>query len=266
MQTSAVQSYLAFYRNGVILLFSGVGGYYLAGRTLQPIESALEEQKRFVADASHELKTPLTALQTSIEVALRDKKLNLKNARKILKESLDDIGNLTSLSNNLLILARMQSNDQSLVLQKVEMKNLIEEVIKKFKPMAKKKGVSIKLKTKNEKFRADKNSLFKLMAILVDNAIKYTPKGGKVTISSKKVGKWLEIKVKDTGVGISEKDLPHIFERFYRANSSRSKTDTDGFGLGLSIAKRIVELNKGTIKVESKVGKGSTFAIKLPLN
>jgi two-component system sensor histidine kinase CiaH len=262
---------LLFYANGTILVLSAAAGYYLAGKTLQPIEATLEEQKRFVADASHELKTPLTALQTSIEVALRDKKLNLKNAKEILKESLSDIGNLTSLSNNLLALARMQSNGHSFNFEEVEVNRLINESVKKFIPLAKKKGVSLNLSTdkaglnsKKEKLKVDKESFTKLITILIDNAIKYTQKGGEVNVSVKKSKKWLAIKVKDTGVGISKADLPHIFERFYQADSSRTKSKTDGFGLGLSIAKKIVEFHKGNIKVESKLGKGSTFIVKLP--
>ena len=115
------------------------------------------------------------------------------------------------------------------------------------------------------KINVDSESINKLITILVDNAIKYTPKGGKITISSKKVGKWLEIKVKDTGSGISKEDLPHIFERFYRANSSRSKTDTDGFGLGLSIAKHFVEAHGGSIKAESEMGKGTCISFTIPI-
>ncbi len=256
---------LLAYTNAVILGISAAAGYFLAGKTLAPIEKAMEEQKRFVADASHELKTPLTALQTSIEVALRDKKLKLKDAKKTLQGSLTDIDKLTNLSNNLLALARMQQNGQNLVFEKVNIKKVVDEIAQKFTPLAKKKKVTLTTKTKNYSLKANQESLEKLISILLDNAIKYTPAKGKVNVSVQKEGKCLILKVKDTGIGIAKKDLPHIFDRFYRVDTSRSKTKADGFGLGLSIAKEIVKLHHGSISVSSQLGKGATFAVKLPL-
>lgn len=257
--------YFLVYANGAILIFSGIAGYFLAGRTLSPIEKAMEEQKRFVADASHELKTPLTALQTSIEVSLRDKKLKLKDAKKILEQNLDDVKSLTSLSNNLLAMSRFQQNGSSLDFGKVDLKKTINTALEKITSLAKKRRVDIKILGKNAKVKANEESLEKLITILLDNAIKFTPKKGKVIISLSRGKKCAVVRVKDTGVGISKKDLPHIFDRFYRADTSRSKIKTDGFGLGLSMAKKIVELHKGSIKVKSEVGKGSIFTVKLPL-
>jgi len=129
------------YVNGVILVFSAFAGYFLAGKTLSPIEMVVEEQKRFAADASHELKTPLTALQTAIEVALRDKKLNLAAARNVLKESLDDVENLKKLANGLLSLARYQQGNNNLVKEKVDVKKLVKTVYGKMTPLAKKKKI-----------------------------------------------------------------------------------------------------------------------------
>jgi two-component system sensor histidine kinase CiaH len=253
------------YANGVILLLSGAAGYFLAGRTLEPIEKALEEQKRFVADASHELRTPLTALKTSLEVALRDKKMSLKEARKILASNLEDINNLQSLTNNLLALTRYQEGVTDFVFKKVNIAEVIENAVKKIHPLAKKKGTAVNLKVGDIVLEADRESLEEMALIFLDNGIKFTPQGGKVTITTRAGKKYALIEVKDSGVGIAKKDLPHIFDRFYRADKSRTKTGADGFGLGLSLAKRIIEMHGGSIDVSSVVDKGTTFSIKLPL-
>ncbi len=257
---------ILLYTNGAIFVLSGIAGYFLAGKTLAPIEDTLEEQKRFVADASHELRTPLTALQTSIEVSLRDKKLGLTEAKKVLRESLDDIGNLTSLSNNLLTLTRYQQNGMNLTYERLNIKTLIENVYKKLAPLAVKKKIKVTILAKNINIKTDRESVEKLLTILLDNALKYTPKNGEVKISAEKSNKALVIKVSDNGAGIPKQDLPHIFERFYRVDASRSKVNVSGFGLGLSMAKRIVEMHKGSIHVESSFNKGSTFRVKLPLH
>lgn len=264
-QARARVLFILLYANGVILVLSAAAGYFLAGRTIAPIEKALEEQKRFVADASHELKTPLTAMRTSIEVALRDKKLTLSDSKKVLTGSLEDIDGLKNLANNLLSLAKYQGGE-NFTFEKTSVKELINSSYKKVRLIANKKGVKINLDVKKGKISANKESLEKLVTILLDNAVKYSLFGGKVTLTTKRNKKYLKIKVVDSGVGISKADLPHIFDRFYRVDDSRTKTKVPGFGLGLSMAKKIVEMHKGSIDVKSIPGKGSTFTVKLPLS
>lgn len=256
---------ILLYTNGAIFAFSAMAGYFLAGKTLTPIEKAMEEQKRFIADASHELKTPLTALRTSIEVALRDKKLRLKEAKDVLSGSLDDIDSLRKLATDLLSLTSY-SQGYNFRKEKVNVKEIIKNVNKKIAPLARTKNIKIISKLKNITFTANRENLEKLITILLDNAVKYTEKEGRVNLSCEKGRRYLTLKVKDTGIGISKKDLPHIFDRFYRVDPSRSKVKVAGFGLGLSIAKKIVELNQGSIDVKSSPSKGSTFIIKLPLS
>lgn len=251
--------------NGVILAVSALAGYFLAGRTLAPIENSLEEQKRFVADASHELRTPLTALKTTMEVALRDKKMNLTEAKKIINDNLHSVDDLKSLSDKLLSLTRYQSNGGSLTFAEVDIREVIEKAVKKMESVAKEKKVRLGLKVKSEKLKGNAESLEEMMLIFLDNAVKFTPKGGRVTIETEVRGQKLEVRVKDTGVGIAKEDLPHIFDRFYRADQSRSRQKVDGFGLGLSLAKKIIEIHKGTVGVESKMGEGTSFSIKLPI-
>jgi len=254
-----------FMINGIILLISAGAGYFLAGKTLKPIEVAMEEQKRFIADASHELRTPLTALKTSMEVALRDKKLSLAEAKKVIKGNLSDINGLQSLSNSLLNLANLQSNSQNLVFENVDISQVVKNAYRKILSLAKEKNIKIKLEVKKQNIQANKESLEEMMLIFLDNAVKYTPEKGKVTIMTKKDKDYLTLVVKDTGIGIAKKDIPHIFDRFYRADRSRSKRKVAGYGLGLSLAKRIIEIHKGSVSVSSRVGKGTTFTIKLPL-
>jgi len=251
--------------NEIILGFSALASYFLAGKTLKPIESAMEEQKRFIADASHELRTPLTALKTSMEVALRDKKMSLEEAERVIKDNLEDIDNLESLSNNLLNLASYQNNGQSLVFEKIDIAKIVKEISRKILPLAERKNIEIKIMVKNQSLTANKESFRQMILIFLDNAVKYSPEKAKVTIVTKTDKKYLFIEIKDTGIGIAKSDLPHIFDRFYRIDQSRTKNKVAGFGLGLSLAKRIIEIHKGVVEVSSILGKGTTFTVKLPL-
>jgi len=249
--------------NAVILFFSAVASYLLAGQTLEPIQRSHEQQKRFIADASHELRTPITSLKTTTEVALRDKKLNLKEAEKALKSNLEDLINLEDLTEDLLDITRYQQTG-FVSLDDCNIDQVVKNVYKKIEPLAKKKKVKVILKLKKAVVNAEQRSLEKLALILLDNAIKYSPKRGKVTVNVYQSRKCVYLKVQDTGLGISKKDLPHIFERFYRADQSRTKQKVDGFGLGLSLAQEIVRVNRGTIKISSQLNKGSTFIAKFP--
>lgn len=251
------------YINLVILVFSAMAGYFLAGRTLEPIEVALEEQKRFVADASHELKTPLTALQTAIEVALRDKKLELSGAKKVLRESLADLGGLRRLANDLLSLARYQQVGQNFKPEKVNVGEMLNDARRKIEPLAKEKGVKVEIDNEQVWVQADREGLEKIITILLDNAVKYTQKGGRVSAKIKKSRGRLALEVADTGVGIEAGVVERIFDRFYRGETSRSKNQTPGFGLGLAIAKRIAEVHGWTIEVTSIPAAGSVFKVRM---
>ncbi len=253
------------YTNVVILIFSSVAGYFLAGMTLRPIENAMEDQKRFVADASHELRTPLTALQTSIEVALRDKKIDLDEALFTLKDSLTDVKKLTILTTDLLSLTKYQQNGMKEYFEKVDLGSVVSESVKKVAPMIKNKKITLNVDSNKVLLKGSRESLEKLVTILLDNAVKYTSEKGKISVNFKTKGNHVLFTVADTGIGIPKKDVPLVFERFYRSDASRSKVKVSGFGLGLSIAKSIVDMHHGTIGVESEEGKGSTFTVKLPI-
>lgn len=252
--------------NGGILVVSGALAYVLAGKTLKPISDMVEEQNQFISDASHELRTPLTSMKSAMEVGLRDKALEIKEAREIIVENIEDVDKLQMLSDHLLQLAQYQKPSSLVTLEKMALGEVISGAIKKVAPIAKKKGIIIDSSQVEEvEMRANKYNINDLLVILLDNAIKYSSKGKMVSISAKRNDGSVIIKVTDEGMGIAEKDLPHIFERFYRADAARSKTGIGGYGLGLSIAKKIVESNHGSITVISKVGEGTSFSVKLPI-
>lgn len=250
--------------NGIIIVFSGGFGYLLAGKTLMPIKEVLEEQDRFISDSSHELRTPLTSLKSAMEVALMDKKLSLVDAKKLIKENIEDVNRLQNLSDSLIKLSKNKEQKNNLTIEKISISKLINFSIEKIKPQAEHKGIIIKKKIQNYKIEGDQEKLNSLLDILLDNAIKYSLPNKIIQVKTVKPGKNISISVKDHGQGISKKDLPFVFDRFYRANSSRTGSTTPGFGLGLSIAKMIVENHHGSIKVESRLGKGSTFTVTLP--
>lgn len=248
-----------------ILGASSLAGYFLAGRTLRPIKEMVDEQNRFITDASHELRTPLTSLRTATEVYLRDKNHTLEESDTLHKSNLEEINNLQTLSDNLIKLTQYQKSSGNMVFADVSLANIAEEAVKKVANLAKFKKITLLNNIKDIKIQADRQSLSEMFVIFLDNAIKYSHKNTKVTLSSYKQDHFVVIEIKDEGVGIDKKDIPHLFDRFYRVDKSRTKTDVAGYGLGLSIAKQIVDKHHGFIKVESEAGKGTKFKLYLSL-
>ncbi|MDD5693205.1 MAG: HAMP domain-containing sensor histidine kinase [Patescibacteria group bacterium] len=253
---------LVFFNLVILVAATGVS-YLLARKTLKPIEEMFDIQNHFTADASHELRTPLTAMKTEIEVSLRDEKFNIIEAKDLLKSNLEEISKLESLSNGLLTLTQFQ-NGYKVDLVAVSIREVIRESCNKLAALAKQKDIDLSTNVSNLKVRGDYQSLVKLFVTLLDNAIKYSPTKSKIIITSAKNGNYVEIKVKDQGVGIKSSDIPHIFNPFFRADQSRSKNTAGGYGLGLSIAKKIIQTHEGKIEVTSKPDQGTTFSIKLP--
>ena len=247
--------------NVIILLGGGALSYYLARRTLKPIEAALAAQTRFAGDASHELRTPLTAMKSEIEVALRDPKLSASEAREMLASNLEEVIKLEGLATGLLHLARQ--DNETLERVPVAAAVIIEQAIERVAKSAVARKISFDTAAKGGVVIGDVARLVELLVVLLDNAAKYSPEGGTVTVSTKLHGGTVDIVVRDTGIGIAPADMEHIFERFYRADSSRSKT-TPGYGLGLPIAAQIAELHGGSIDASSRIGHGATFTVHLP--
>lgn len=251
--------------NLAVLFSSGAAGYFLAGRTLAPIKKMVDEQHRFITDASHELRTPITSLRSEIEVGLRKKDLSLTDAKRILESNLEEVIHLHALSDNLLELAQNGKIVDPGHFETVSLSTLVEAAIKKVEPLAAKKQINLVSTGNDKEIQGIPDRLTEVFVILLDNAIKYSPKKSEVTVVSKSGKDTVSVSVTDAGVGIQKEDLPHIFERFFRVSKSRNKTKVPGYGLGLAIAKKIVEAHKGSIIVLSKKPKGTTFTVTLPV-
>lgn len=248
-----------------MFVLGGCLSIILAKRSLRPMERALEAQSRFTSDAAHELRTPLTAMKTEIEVALRSKKLRLSEAKETLSSSLEEVVKLELLTSALLRLARDSRNIDRTYWQHYKLADILQTAYDRLAEKAKLRDIGIELpKTKLIIF-GDPDQLVELFVTLLGNAIKYSPNKSKIQIKAHKDhNSMVVVKVIDNGIGISQIDLPHIFERFYRADHSRNKSKVDGYGLGLSLAESIVKTHNGKITVKSTVGEGSVFTVLLP--
>ncbi len=250
--------------NLAILGLAGTAGYFLAGRTLGPIQQMVDEQNRFIGDASHELKTPLTSLKSALEVYLRNKKRTLQEADDLAAESIAEVNKLQTLTESLLTLAQFQKSNMPAETKETDISEVIVRSVKQVSPMALKKNIKINNKVGHVTVKGYEEQLSELFVILLDNAIKYSDPKTTIDISCRHIDNGIAIAVKDEGIGIFAKDIPKIFDRFYRADSARSKNGTGGYGLGLSIAKYIAETHAGSITVKSRAGHGSTFTVTLP--
>lgn len=232
---------------------------------LDRIEASVTRIKQFTADASHELRSPLTLIQTAAEYSLRRERTNEELAEAmetILRES----KRTAELIDNLLLLARADSDHEILEPGSVSVNSALAEAIDRGRQLALHKNISISAQIDGAPVAVNGESslLQRLFFILIDNAIKYTPDNGSVTISLRTEEGQAAIDVTDTGIGIAPEDLPHVFDRFWRADKVRSRS-MGGSGLGLAIAKWIAEKSNGTVRVRSVVGQGSTFEVRLPI-
>jgi len=230
-----------------------------------PLQKMEENFKEFLGNASHELRTPLTSVQILIDL-FSEKKITLDEIYNeffpYLRKEIERMGKLVS---NLLNLSRLEAGVIELQLKEIKLVEAVINVVERLNPYISKKKLKIKVKIPDDLvIEADPQHLDTILFNLIENAVKYTFDGGKVEVSIKKNKESISIFVKDTGVGIPEKDLNRIFDRFYRI--SKSRTNEDGFstGLGLSIVKKLVERHGWDIKVESKLNEGTKFEIILP--
>lgn len=251
--------------NGAILILSGALGYILAGRTLRPIRDMVEEQNRFISDASHELKTPLTSLKSTFEVHLRNPKRTVQEADLVVRESIQEVNKLQYLTESLLALAHHVRPNGQKIMENIRLDEIIQVAVKKVSPMAAKKNITIETNASDVTVHGNKYTLPELFVTLLDNAIKYSEIKSSISIDIKTHERTVSVIVSDQGAGIAAADLPHIFDRFYRADAARTKTHTNGYGLGLAIARKIANDHNGKITVKSTVGKGTVFTIRLPI-
>src|SRR5688572_1389639 len=230
-------------------------------QTLERLETLFTSQQRLLADVSHELRTPLTVIKGNADLMRRMKSLDMESLTSIDQEA----GRLSRLVGGLLLLAQAESGKLALAMHRVELDLLLTEVFQEMIVLAGNR-VRVHLNEIDQVYvNGDRDRLKQVLINLVANAIQYTPQGGDIFLSLDTIKGQARIICRDTGPGIPAEDLPHIFERFYRAEKSRTRGKTTSFGLGLSIANWIVERHGGRIEVNSREGVGTTFAIWLPL-
>jgi heavy metal sensor kinase len=239
---------------------------------LARLEDGFERQKRFIADASHELRTPLTILKGDVEVALNRPRTN-DEYRETLEMVNQTADRLTALVEELFLLARADNKQVPLAIEPVNVSELLGMELNRLKPYALRKNISLDLNIADPLLiKADPAKLARLFINLIDNAIKYSESGGKVTITGSLQGDQVCVTVTDTGPGIPAQHLPHLFDRFYRVDKARARNlsgatgiNSSGVGLGLSIAQWLAQVHGGRIEVASKVGQGTVFTVWLPL-
>jgi heavy metal sensor kinase len=294
----------------LVLFLAGLGGSFLAGRALRPIDritstaesirandlarriahrgpadelgrladtldrmldrlqDAFERERRFTADASHELRTPLAAIKGRVGVTLSQPRTTT-DYESTLRDMDREVDRLIRLTNDLLLLARLDAGAASLQMTSVDLSSLLEAIIEQMRPLAELRGVALKSQIDSELFvRGDPDHLIRLFMNLLDNAIKYSLVEGDVGLHAQRVERDIRVSVRDSGPGIPAEHLPHLFERFYRVEAARSRDPSlgvgDGAGLGLAIAHEIARLHGGTLQVESETGRDTTFIVRLP--
>jgi len=238
-------------------------GFFLAGRALVPIKNSWQKQQQFVSDASHELRTPLAVIQAKTDLLFRAPSATIQEKISDISAISTESRRLSKLVANLLTLARSDSDQIEMKKQLISLDELLKDIGQQFEEIISFQGKTLLLEVPEPvKFYADKERIHQLIVILLDNAMKYTHEGGEITLSCHQTHSSIVLRVKDTGIGIPEKDIPRIFDRFYQ--SDKARTAAEGTGLGLSIAKWIIEKHHGKAKVQSIIGKGTTIEIIFP--
>lgn len=259
---------LAIYATIVAMPFLGalvaVAGYIFSGIALKPAEQAMQLTRRFVADAGHELNTPIAIIEASLEALSEILKEN--NVKEDLTEIIAKASaRMSELASDLIFLARVENPTSHYVMAPVSVKKLLEDVCEDFITLAKSRDIHFKLGSVSEfEVMGNLEFLRRMVTNLASNALRYTDAGGTIILWSEVEGRNLAIKVSDTGIGIPQESIDHVFDRFYRVDKARARA-AGGAGLGLSIVKAVVESHKGNITVTSEVGRGSTFKVTIPL-
>jgi signal transduction histidine kinase len=248
------------YINLAVLAVGGLISYILARRSLLPIERAHQAESRFTSDASHELRTPLAIMKTEIEVALKDEAATTKSLKAILSSNLEEVNRLSKLAETLLAISKLDHTKLKTGL--LDLNKVCRLVVKSFKQPSNRLVIK-----SNRKIiiQGNEATITELIKVLIDNALQYSPNDSQVTINIFKNDKSAKFKISNHGPGIPADKLPYIFERFYRADSSRNNGEHKGYGLGLALAKSIVDLHHGELIASSTPGAETTFTCILPI-
>lgn len=249
--------------NGALIIIVPGIAWLMTRRTLAPVQRIHEQQKQFVSDVAHELRTPLSIMSGELEVALRKERIPA-DYQQVLTSNKQETDRLIELAENLLFLARDDQGRQAIEFEKVDITDLIGSVIASLQTESTKKEIAVHFEPEEEPTfaRGQPAMLRRLFFNIINNAIHYTPLKGDIWVSLSTGKQYAQVKIKDNGIGISPEDQEKVFNRFYRVDDSRSQTK--GYGLGLAICKSIVELHRGKIILRSALNQGSTFTISLP--
>jgi signal transduction histidine kinase len=231
------------------------------------VESSQKSQREFVANVSHELKTPLTSIQGFAQAILDDTADTPERRKQAAQVIYNESGRMHRMALDLLDLARLEAGTADLKMSHVDVKALLQNIVEKFTPQAQRAGITLRLNVQDNlpSLIGDGDRLAQVFTNLVDNALKFTPADGQVSLSAANDGGELEISITDTGTGVPKEALTRLFDRFYQVDSSRAGGKGHGAGLGLAIVKEIIEAHGGRISVRSELGHGTTFVIQLPL-
>ncbi len=241
-----------------------LAGTYLANKALIPIKLSWEKQQQFVADASHELRTPLSVMKLNLEHLFRHPDNSIEQESETIHQAIQEINYMSKMTTDLLTLARSDSDQLQIVHESIQLDDILHQVVKDFKILALPKNIQVTANIYPIIMSGDKERLKQLFVIVLDNALKYTQENGTIIVKCSVKNSRAIIDIIDTGIGIPKTDLPHIFDRYYRGDKSRTR-HLEGTGLGLSIAKWITQSHAGKIRIESKEGEGTHVIIGLPL-
>ena len=245
------------------LIFAAAVGYVLSGGAMKPVREAYERQRQFAADASHELRTPLAVVLASADLLRSDPSITSPFLKQIIEDVRDEVKKMTKLVSDLLTVARTDGKANQLKPARMDLVSAARQTVRIMRPFAEKKDIVIDEELpKRAEIYADEQKIRQLILILVDNAVKYTPEHGRISVCVQEEKGNVSLFVADTGIGIAPEHADRIFDRFYRVDKARSRR-MGGNGLGLAIAREIVEAHAGTIAVESALGKGTTFRVQL---
>jgi len=253
---------LIFVDSGTVFLALALS-WFLAGKTLAPIQDILKQQKRFVSDAAHELRTPISIMKASLDTIDAGAEPTVDDYRKQSADLQEEIVRIVNLTDDLLFLSRGEQHFAAMPKTRVDFSTICVKIINSLQSYAAQKDVLLRHEIEpGLRCLADENQLGRLVLNLLKNATDYNRPGGDVLLTLTGAGNKINLMITDTGIGISQKDLQNVFERFYKADASRQRSDS-GTGLGLSIAREIVRSHEGGIKIESKIGEGTKVTVVL---
>jgi signal transduction histidine kinase len=240
------------------------GGLYMAGRAMRPARESFEKQRAFVADASHELKTPLTLIRADAEMVLYRGHLNQED-RKLVEHALAETDRMGAILSDLLLVARLDAGEADLATKPFDLVSVLSEEAERFGVQAAAKEIRLEVRVPGElPVRGDPKRTGQILSVLLENAVRFAPPGGSIAVSGRLQDRWVEASVRDTGPGISPQHLPRVFDRFYRVEASRTRGKGAGTGLGLAIARELARAQDGDLVAESAKDGGAIFRLRLP--